>query len=148
MSSENDKNIYQILFSLLWLSIDNIWTHVVSQFWLMSNSPTINSYTTIDKNSSNFIWSPDIQVWLMDYALHTTASHHEVKTYLPFFSYFCSNSPWKNICNLCFGQYCRLCNSSKFMKTASNSPLRSQKYSCTPNRGDYNPSLNYLHSII
>ncbi|KAH0898212.1 hypothetical protein HID58_047780 [Brassica napus] len=26
-----------------------------------------------------------------------------------------------------------LCNSSKFMKTASNSPLRSQKYSCTPN---------------
>ncbi|CAN7009047.1 unnamed protein product [Brassica oleracea var. botrytis] len=29
-----------------------------------------------------------------------------------------------------------LCNSSKFMKTASNSPLRSQKYSCTPNKGD------------
>ncbi|KAH0943350.1 hypothetical protein HID58_002987 [Brassica napus] len=29
-----------------------------------------------------------------------------------------------------------LCNSSKFMKTTSNSPLRSQKYSCTPNRGD------------
>ncbi|CAN6885611.1 unnamed protein product [Brassica oleracea var. botrytis] len=29
-----------------------------------------------------------------------------------------------------------LCNCSNFMKTASNSPLRSQKYSCTPNRGD------------
>ncbi|KAH0880399.1 hypothetical protein HID58_067793, partial [Brassica napus] len=33
-----------------------------------------------------------------------------------------------------------LCNCSNFMKTASNSPLRSQKYSCTPNRANVIPS--------
>ncbi|KAH0868299.1 hypothetical protein HID58_075321, partial [Brassica napus] len=33
-----------------------------------------------------------------------------------------------------------LYNSSKFMKTASNSPLGSQKYSCTPNRANVIPS--------
>ncbi|CAN7112020.1 unnamed protein product [Brassica rapa subsp. narinosa] len=43
-----------------------------------------------------------------------------------------------------------LCNSSKFMKTTSNSPLRSQKYSCTPNRelSEYTIYTNVIPSPV